>query len=377
MLYHEVVAVYEAIAATTSRRLMRDSLVTLLREAPPAVLPKLVYLTQGKLYPDFAGIEIGLAERLAMRAVASAAGTPVEVVAADLAQSGDLGTTAEHLLTGTERPPALTVDEVYASLDAIAQASGPGAINSKVDALADLLRRATPAEARYLVRTATGRLRLGIGDMTILDALAVAWGGSARARPEIERAYNLCSDLGAVASALVEGGLEAVRAFTPQPFRPIRPMLAERLPTAEAILAQLGGRCAAEYKYDGERLQIHKEGEEIAIFSRRLEPITERYPDAVELARAHLRATSAIVEVEAVARDPDTGELLPFQELMRRKRKHGIAAAAEALPVSLYAFEVLFVDGEDLTRLAYPERRERLEQIVAPAGACSSPSSGS
>ena len=256
MRYAEVVTVYQAIEATTSRRRMRDSLVALLRAAPPDILPKLVYLTQGKLYPEFAGIEIGLAERLAQRAVALAAGKPLADVAADLVRSGDLGATAEHLLADAGDGPPLTVDEVYAGLESIARASGAGAIGRKVDALADLLRRATPAEARYLVRTATGRLRLGLGDMTMLDALAVAWGGSARARPEIERAYNLCSDLGAVARALVSGGLDAMRAFTPQPFRPIRPMLAERLPTAEAILTQLGGRCAAEFKYDGERLQI-------------------------------------------------------------------------------------------------------------------------
>ena len=268
MRYEAVVAAYQAIEATTSRRRMRDTLIDLLRATPPDLLPKLVYLTQGKLYPNFAGIEIGVAERLALRAVAEAAGRPESDVSGDLALSGDLGTTAERLLTGADRRPSLTVDEVYAGLDVIARASGPGAIGRKVETLAALLRRATPPEARYLVRTATGRLRLGLGDMTILDALALVWGGSAAARPVIERAYNLSSDLGEVAARLARGGLDAVRDIQPEPFHPVRPMLAERLRSAEAILEQLGGRCAAEFKYDGLRLQVHKRGDEVrAVFS--------------------------------------------------------------------------------------------------------------
>lgn len=365
MRYADVVTAYQTIEATTSRRRMRDTLVDLLRAASPDLLPKLVYLTQGKLYPDFAGIEIGVAERLARYAVAEATGRLETEISADLAQSGDLGATAESFLAGSEHQPSLTVAEVYTSLDAIARASGAGAICRKVEGLAALLRRATPAEARYLVRTATGHLRLGLGDMTILDALAVAWGGSAATRPVIERAYNLSSDLGEVAARLASGGLVAMRDFAPEPFHPVRPMLAERLRSADAILEQLGGRCAAEFKYDGLRLQIHKHGTEVRLFSRRLEPITDQYPDVIELVRAGVRAESAILEAEAITRDQGTDELLPFQELIRRKRKHGVAAAAEALPVSLAAFDLLLVDGEDLTSRDYSIRRARLEQIVS------------
>jgi DNA ligase-1 len=365
MLYAEVVAAYQAIEATTSRRLMRDALVALLGAAPPDLLPKLVYLTQGRLYLDFDGIEIGLAERLAMRAVAAATKTPAGEVAADLEHSGDLGTTAEHLLADAGHEPSLTVEDVYGGLDAIARTSGAGSVAGKVDILAVLLRRATPAEARYLVRTATGSLRLGLGDMTILDALAIAWGGSNRTRPAIERAYNLTSDLGAVAARLAGGGLAAMSDVQAELFCPVRPMLAERLRSPEEIMARFDGRCAAEFKYDGARLQIHKRGGEVEIFSRRLEQITAQYPDAVELALAHLRAESAIIEAEAIARSPDTDEMLPFQELMRRKRKYGIAEAAAALPVSLMAFDLLFVDGEDFTTHGYLERRERLARVVA------------
>jgi DNA ligase-1 len=362
MLYARVVAAYRDVEHATSRKHVRETLVSLLRDAPAEVLPKLVYLTQGKLCPDFEAVEIGLAERLALRAVAAASGRSEREVAADLARSGDLGTSAERLLAGTRREPTLTVEDVHSGLAAIARMSGPGAIGRKVATLEDLLRRASPVEARYLVRTATGRLRLGVTDMTLLDALAIACGGSEAARPAIERAYNLGSDLGAVAATLVRGGLAALQAFTPAPFRPIRPMQAERLTSADEVLAKLGGHCAAEFKYDGERLQIHKRGAQVRIFSRRIEPITDRYPDAAELSRVHLRAKVAIFEAEAVARDAKSGDLLPFQELMRRKRKHGVEEAAAALPISLVAFDLLYVDGEDLTQRPYPERRSRLER---------------
>jgi DNA ligase-1 len=364
MRYADVVTAYQAIEATASRREMRDALVKPLREAPAELLPKLVYLTQGKLYPDFEGIEIGLAERSAIPAVAAAAGVPVETVAAELTETGDLGTTTERLLAGSDRAPVLTVGDVYDGLDAIARSSGTGSAGRKVDLLAGLLQRATPTEARYLVRTATGRLRLGIGDMTIIDALAAAWGGLTKSRPAIEHAYNISSDLGLVASRLAHGGLEAIQEIQTEPFHPVRPMLAERLGSAEAILSQLNGHCAAEFKYDGARVQVHKRGQEVEIFSRRLEPVTAQYPDAVELARTHLRADSAIMEAEAIARDPDTDELLPFQDLMRRKRKHGIAEAAAAIPVTLMAFDLLYVDGIDLTSHSYEQRRERLEEVV-------------
>jgi DNA ligase-1 len=200
--------------------------------------------------------------------------------------------------------------------------------------------------------------------MTIIDALAAAWGGLTRSRPAIEHAYNISSDLGLVASRLAHGGLGAMQAIQTEPFHPVRPMLAERLGSAEAILAQLDGRCAAEFKYDGARLQIHKRDQHVEIFSRRLEPVTSQYPDAVELARNHLRADSAIMEAEAIARDPDTDELLPFQDLMRRKRKHGVAEAAAAIPVTLMAFDLLYLDGADLTGHTYEQRRKRLEEIV-------------
>jgi DNA ligase-1 len=201
--------------------------------------------------------------------------------------------------------------------------------------------------------------------MTVLDALAIAFGGGKEAREYVERAYNICSDLGRVAKAIVEQGLDGVKKFEVSVGEPIRPMLAERLSSPEAILEKFGGRCAAEYKYDGERLQAHKQGNEVMLFSRRLENISSQYPDAVDLFKKCVKAENAILECECVAVDADTGEMRPFQELMHRRRKYGIEEAIEEYPVSLFVFEALYVDGKDLTFSSYPVRRKALEKAIS------------
>jgi DNA ligase-1 len=367
MKYATLAEAYAAIEQTASRLAMTDLAAGLFRRTPPPLIGRVVYLTQGRLYPSFEGVEIGVAEKMAVRAVAQATGVDAQTVGRELARLGDLGAVAEALLARkAARRPTLTVDEVYAALDRAAKAAGKGAQTVRIEAVAGLIERATPLEARYLVRLATGKLRLGIGDMTILDALAVVFGGGRGARGDLERAYNLTSDLGFVAQTVAEGGLEALRKIHVMPGKPIRPMLAERLGDPAEILAKLGGRCVAEYKYDGERLQLHREGERVEIFSRRLEKITDQYPDVADLVRTRLRARAAIVEGEVVAIDPASGDLRPFQDLMPRRRKHGIAEAVEEIPTALYLFDALYVDGRDLTEQPYRDRHAALEEVVDP-----------
>jgi ATP-dependent DNA ligase len=213
----------------------------------------------------------------------------------------------------------------------------------------------------------TGSLRLGVGHPTILDALALVHTGSRASRPVLERAYNICSDLGLVAATVVHGGLEAVEAIQVRPGNPVRPMLAQRMSSAAELLAKLGGSCAAEYKYDGVRVQAHRTADgQVELFTRRLERVGEQFPDVVELLEGGLGPRQVILEGEVVAADPVSGELRPFQEVMHRRRKHGIAEAIDEWPVSLYCFDLLYADGEDLTRLPYRQRRARLEAAVTP-----------
>ncbi|MEM2975654.1 MAG: ATP-dependent DNA ligase [Candidatus Bathyarchaeia archaeon] len=368
MLYSEIAEAYEKIEATTKRLEMTDLLVDLLKRTPKEIIDKVVYLTQGKIYPDFVKLEIGVAERLAIKAIAHASGRRESEIEEDVKKSGDIGETAQKFiiqkkqLTFFQKP--LTVQRVYETLDRMARASGSGAVDAKITLLAGLLVDATPKEAKYIMRTVTGNLRLGIADMTVLDALAIAYGGGKETRELVERAYNISSDLGRVAKVLAEEGIEGIKKFKVVVGEPIRPMLAERLSSPEEILEKLGGKCIAEYKYDGERIQAHKKGEEITLYSRRLEDISDQYPDAIELLRRHVLAKEAILEAECVAIDPDTGEMRPFQELMHRRRKYGIEKAMEEYPVSLFMFDALYVDGKDLTLEPYPVRRRVLENMV-------------
>jgi DNA ligase-1 len=366
--YRDIAEAYEKIEATSKRLEMTDLLVDLLKKTPRDIIGKVAYLTQGKLYPDFLGIEIGVAEKLALKALARATGSRESILNDDLRKTGDIGETGQKFIGSKKQvtffQEALTVQKVYETLDKVAKTSGSGAVDSKMALLAGLLAAASPLEAKYVLRTVTGNLRLGIADMTVLDALAIAYGGGKDAREFIERAYNICSDLGRVAETVVEKGLDGIKRFQVSVGEPIRPMLAERLSSPEEILEKLGGKCVAEYKYDGERLQAHKSGKEVTLFSRRVENISSQYPDAVKLFREYIKADEAILECECVAVDIDTGEMRPFQELMHRRRKYGVDKAMEDYPVSLFMFDALFVDGKDLTFEPYPVRRRFLENVV-------------
>lgn len=364
-MFREVVDYYEQLEATTKRLEMTDILAALLSKTPPAVIDKVVYMTLGELYPAYVGLELGVAEKLAARAIRQVSGAGEKELNELFSRHGDLGTVAELLLRTKEQTTLfvqeLTVEEVYSSLEKIAKASGPGAVDVKTAVLSKLLAMATPVEAKHIIRIVTGKMRLGVADMTILDALAKAFGGD---REVYERAYNLSSDIGLVAKTAAVEGVEGVSKFRVRVGIPVRCMLAERLSSAVEILEKMDGVGFTEYKYDGERMQIHKAGEKVWIFSRRQENITQQYPDVVEAVEKYVKAAEAILECEAVPLDPDTGETLPFQELMHRKRKKEIERAAEEYPVALYFFDILYVDGEDMTTKPFLERRKMLEKVI-------------
>jgi DNA ligase 1 len=365
--YEIVAEAYRDLEQATARLALIARLAALFRQTPSELLPTVALLCQGQIAPDFAGVELGLAERLAARAVAQAADVPVERVLASTRETGDLGLTAEQRLgeLAASRPPSLEVAVVFDALHQIAQAQGAGSQGRKLAGLVGLLERATPLEARYLIRTTTGQLRLGIGTATILDALAEVHAGGRKARPVLERAYNICSDLGLVAATLIGGGLAAVEAMQVRAGNPVRPMLAQRMSSTAEILAKLGGRCAAEYKYDGIRVQAHRTGDgQLELYTRRLDRVSTQFPEVAELLGQSLGPREVILEGEVVAFDPASGELRPFQDVMFRRRKYGINDAVRDYPVSMFCFDLLYADGEDLTRLPYLERRGRLAEAV-------------
>jgi DNA ligase 1 len=367
MRYLVLADAFRDLERTSGRLAQIDRLAALFTESPADLLPVVALLCQGQIAPDFAGVDIGLAERLTARAVAQAAGVPAERVLAEARATGDLGIAAERLLTaGSDaRPASLLVGFVFETLHEIAGAAGSGSQGRKLSLLGELLGQATPVEARYLVRTVTGTLRLGIGTATILDGLAQVYAGGHRDRPALERAYNVCSDLALVAATLANGGLAAVEQIQVRPGNPVRPMLAQRLSSTAEVLAKLGGSCGAEYKYDGIRVQAHRTADgQMELYTRRLERMAWQFPDVVEVLDAALRPREAILEGELVAFDPASAELRPFHEVMYRRRKYGITEAIDEVPVSLFCFDLLYADGQDLTRLAYRQRRERLAAAI-------------
>ena len=373
MEYRLIAETYSKIEGTTKRLEMTDYLVELLKKTPSKIIDKVVYLTQGKLYADYMGVELGLAEKLAMKAIAKATGLEEKRLGDMLQKLGDLGLVAEEAtkkkkqtsLFTFEKKEKLTVEKVYENFEKIARSSGERSQERKINLLAELLNLAEGIEARYIIRTIEGKLRLGIADMTILDALSIAFGGSKELRKEIERAYNIHPDLGFIAKKLAEEGMEGVRDIKIQIGVPIRAMLAERLPSLEEILEKMGGKAAFEYKYDGMRIQAHVGKEKTYLYSRRLENLTGQFPDVVKAINEAFKGEEGIFDGEAVPVDINTGELLPFQMVShRRGRKYDIEKAMEEIPVVLFTFDVLYLNGENMTVKTYPERRKALEEWI-------------
>ncbi len=373
MEYRLLAETYSRIEGTTKRLEMTDYLVELLKKTPNEIIDKVAYLTQGKLYADYVGIELGLAEKLAIKAIARATGIEEKKLNEMLQKLGDLGLVAEEAvkkkkqtsLFAFEEKEKLTVEKVYENFEKIARASGERSQERKINLLAEILNLADGLEARYIVRTVEGKLRLGIADMTILDALSIAFGGSKDLRKEVERAYNIHPDLGYIAKKLASEGIEGVKNIKIEIGVPIRAMLAERLPSLEEILAKMGGKAAFEYKYDGMRIQAHVGKEKTLLYSRRLENLTKQFPDVVEAINEAFKGEEGIFDGEAVPVDINTGELLPFQVVShRRGRKYDIEKAMEEIPVVLFLFDVLYLNGKDMTVKPYPERREVLEKWV-------------
>lgn len=325
----------------------------------PQEVRETAYLLSGKVGPSFSAPEFGMADKLIARAMAQAFGVPVERIDTMAVRSGDLGDVAERLAPA--RRGRLSIATVFTELSRIARISGAGSQRDKIDTLAELLRASEAVEAKYIVRTVSGRHRIGAAEMTFLHGLAKAFGGSKDEKPALEQAYNVLSDLGEVAFRVARGGLRSLKRIGPKPGIPVRMMLATRVEELDEVPRHIPGEMFVEYKYDGERAQVHKDARgTIRVFSRRLEDITHQYPEVIEHVRKALTARSAIIEGEVVAIDRKTGHLLPFQLLMQRKRKRDIAHYRAHVPVALFLFDALYLNGKSLLATPLVERKRLL-----------------
>lgn len=364
LLFSDVVFFFKEIEKRSGRLEMTDLLAKLFKQTDEKEIDKLVYIIQGILAPPYEGIDLGMGERFALEAISSASGYTKDEVEKRYKKSGDLGDTAEELLSKKKQTALSTIDmEITYLFDAlvkIAKSSGPGSQDQKIKILTELLNNSSGLESRYIIRYVTGSLRLGVGDPTILDAISVAHAGDKSLREKLERAYNTCSDLGYVAKMFYQDP-KKIEKFVVTPFKPLMPALAERENTSEAIVERLG-KCGVEMKYDGLRLQCHKKNNEVEIYSRKLEKMTRMFPDIVEAIRS-LKAKEIIFEGEALAFDNENNKFFPFQQTMHRRRKHGIDQASKDFPMNVFVFDVLYIDGKDMTEKTYSERREVIEKI--------------
>jgi DNA ligase-1 len=359
---------FEMMEKTTKRIELTNILVELLKKTPKKIIPNVVYLLQGIIRPNFEGVELGIAEKLAIRAISKSAGLPIKKIEDDYRDGGDLGLTASNILKiktqTTFTAEKITVERVYETLFKIAKLEGKGSQDLKMKYISSLLNDATPLEAKFVIKILLGTLRLGIAENTVMDALAIAFTGKKENRVQIENAYNVSSDLGKVSLIVATDGIDEIKKFKISLFSPIRPMLADRVQSEKDVIKKMPEQFVAEYKLDGERVQIHKQSDKIVLFSRRLENITQYYPDIVERIGKTLNVNEGVFEAEIVPINENTGEFLPFQELMHRRRKYKLDKAVSQYPITVNFFDVLYYDKKDCLNLEYSERRKILEQIV-------------
>jgi len=368
MEYSILAESFEKMESTRKRLELTQFLVELFEKTPHEVISKIVYLIQGKIRPDFEGIELGVAEKLAIRAISKSSGITIKKIEEEYNKGGDLGHAAEIILEQKTQTTFLveniTVERVYETLFKIAKLGGSKSQDMKIKYISSLLNDANPLEASFILKILLGTLRLGIAENTVMDALAIAYSGDKENRKLLQHAYNVSSDLGKVAEIIAMEGIQGIEKFKINLFNPIRPMLADRVKSEKEVIEKIGNEFAIEYKLDGERVQIHVEGEKIELFSRSLEKISNYYPDIIEKIPKIIQAENAILEAEIVAINENTGDFLPFQELMHRRRKYKIEKAVIEYPITVNFFDVLYCNGKNCTELNYSERRKKLENIV-------------
>lgn len=375
MKFKELARFIEQIEKTSSRLIITHLLSDLYKKLNADEIEKTSYLLQGRAVPLYEKLEFSLAEKTVIKTAASALNIERKLFENRYKKIGDLGETVESFKKEIKLfdEKDLTVLEVYDRLLALAKAAGTGSQEKKIGMLGGLIRQLDPLSTRYLVRIPTGVLRLGFSDMTVLDAFSWMLTGDKSLRKEIERAYHVRPDLGFIGKTLKEHGVKGIKSIKPNVFTPIIMMRAERLSSGREIIEKIG-TCAIQQKFDGFRLQVHyeKRSGEVRLYSRNLEEVSPMYPDIIAGIKKEIKAHEVIIEGEAIGFDPGSGNFLPFQETVQRKRKYGIEEKAKEIPLKLFVFELLFHNGTSYIHSPYSERRKILEKSVVSNGTTAS-----
>ncbi len=382
MKFNRLAQLFSKLEGTTKRLEMIDILSDFFNEIKEKKdfedLDKVIYLLQGQLAPNIKQFpKMGLAEKMIIEALSIHSGVDAKRIKDVLVKKGDIGAAAELILAKKKKQKSLldyseeiqssgnllSISELYSELKKIALSEGSGSHDSKLGILRGLMRKCSPLETKYLLRIITSTLRVGVQSLTIIEGFALAFTNLKENKDFIERAYTLHPDLGEISKILAEKGLEEVKKINIEYGTPILSMLASREIYTEFI-SRLGVPFVAEHKLDGERLQIHKTGNNVILFSRRLLDISEQYPDVCQVIRENIKTENVIVEGEVVAMDPFYEKMLPFQVLSKRRRKYDIENIAKEVPVCLFIFDLLKFGDESYVDKPLPERRKKLEVIV-------------
>ncbi|RLG18241.1 DNA ligase [Candidatus Micrarchaeota archaeon] len=350
----------EQMADTESRNEMTDILAGVLKKASPKEARIIAYLLQGEIGPQFKKLKLNIAENFCSEAMAKAFGKKKKSIKENYGKAGDLGDVARKL--SKKEKHTLELKQAYSELKSIAESSGAGSHQEKLERLASLLKKAAPLEAKYLARMVVGDLRVGASTYTFLDALSLAKTGKGEFREELERQYNNSSDLGLVAEEFMKKGKDAFEASVIQLYSPLRPQLAQRASSADEILESMK-KAAIEPKYDGFRVQLHCKGKKVKLYSRNLKETTDMFPEIVKAARKQIKE-EAIIDGEALAYDENTESFYPFQITIQRKRKYGVEEKMKELPLRMFAFDLLYKKGKSLMQLPYRKRKEELKRII-------------
>lgn len=368
MEYRRLVEIYDRLDATSSTLEKTDILADAFVDADE-LLPEFTQLARGRLFASWESDDLGVSSSLTAQAIANATGINSDQIESWWRETGDLGDAAANAIENRTQTTlvsdTLEIQTVYTTLRGLAEYEGSGSQKRRIDDIANLLADAQPDEARYIMRTIIGAMRLGVGEGTIRDAIATAFfDGSDEATRAVERAYEVTNDFRIVSVTAREQGRDGLDALDVELFRPVKAMLAQKAEdVADALEAT--EQPLLEYKYDGMRTKIHIKGDEIRVFTRRLEDVTTQFPDIVAAVHEEIDAESAIIEAEVVVYDPETGSPIPFQEFSKRiKRKNDIEELAEEYPATVHVFDLLYHDGEPLVDTPLSERVERLEGLI-------------
>ncbi|MBW3002308.1 ATP-dependent DNA ligase [Candidatus Woesearchaeota archaeon] len=359
MQFSKLADVFAKLEKISSGNKMREILSGFFKTVPKSEICMAAYMTTGRIASEYEDVVIGMADKMVLKSIALASGS--EDVNKVFKQKGDVGLAAAELC-GRKRK-SLSVKEVYDNLHKIAEVSGAGSQERKIRILAELFKSASALEAKYIARLVLGTLRLGASDQTLLDSLSIAFTGTKKNKPKVEHAYHICPDVCLIAETVAAKGLKGLDKINVKVGVPIQMMLAQRVKSIQEILDKIKGDMAVEEKYDGERMQVHIKGKKIKIYSRRMDDITSQFPDVVAEIKKCVKCKSCIIEGECCAVDKN-GKLLPFQTLMQRRRKYDIEKYIKKIPVCLFLFDLLYLDGKSYVQKDYPERHKALRKAI-------------